>query len=241
MGYSQHDRCASVIAIDGPAAVGKSTVGKRLAARLGYLFLDTGAIYRALTLLAHREGVSVDDGVALARLANRMDLDIVPAPPGSDRLYSVYLSGEDQTAEVRSPAVDADVSAVSEKREVRDAVLPIQRRLGRERVVMVGRDIGTVVLPHADRKIYLDASAEVRAERRLADMRRAGRAVDAATVLSEIRRRDALDSSRAVAPLRRADDAIAVVTDCLTEDEVVDLLVDVCCRGVGRPGEVLGC
>lgn len=237
---SRLDRCASVIAIDGPAAVGKSTVGRRLALRLGYLFLDTGAIYRALTLLAHREGVSVEDGAALAGLAERMDLDIVAAPPESGRLYSVYLSGEDQTVEVRSRAVDADVSAVSEKREVRDAVLPIQRRLGRERVLMVGRDIGTVVLPHADRKIYLDASLEVRAQRRLADMRRAGRDVDLSIVLDEIRRRDTLDSSRAIAPLRRADDAIAVVTDHLAEDEVVDLLVEICCCGLGKPGDTLG-
>ena len=233
-------RCASVIAIDGPAAVGKSTVGRRLATRLDYLFLDTGAIYRSLTLLALQEGVLVDDGVSLACLAERMDLEIVPALPASGQMYTILLSGEDRTSDVRSRDVDAAVSLVSEQREVREALLPTQRRLGRERVVMVGRDVGTVVLPNADCKIYLDASLEARARRRLVDLCASGRDVDFETVLAEISRRDAIDSSRTVAPLRRADDAIAVVTDCLTEDEVLDLLVEVCCAGRGRPGDILG-
>jgi cytidylate kinase len=231
---------ASVIAIDGPAAVGKSTVGRRLAVRLGYLFLDTGAIYRALTLVALLEDIPVDDGPALASRACSLDLEIVPAPPESGRLYTVYVEGVDRTAEIRSREVDAAVSRVSEQAEVREAVLPIQRRLGCSRSVVVGRDIGTVVLPDADCKLYLDASPEVRASRRLADLLAAGRAVDLDTVLAEIQARDAIDSSREVAPLRRADDAITVLTDHLSEDEVLDLALDVCCRGHARPGDVVG-
>jgi cytidylate kinase len=229
-----------VIAIDGPAAVGKSTAGRRLAGLLGYLFLDTGAIYRALTLLALREGAGVADGRALAALATSMALEIVPAPADSGRLYTVYLEGADQTREIRGREVDATVSAVSEHREVRDALLPIQRRLGRARAVVVGRDIGTVVLPDADRKVYLDASLRVRARRGLADLRGTGGPADLDTMLAEIRRRDDLDSSRSVAPLRRADDAITIVTDHLTEDDVVDLLFRVCCAGLGCPGDTLG-
>jgi cytidylate kinase len=168
-----------------------------------------------------------------------MDLEMSPTPPGDRRLYTVTLEGRDETSTIRASEVDAAVSAVSEHRQVRDAVLPVQRRLGRARAVVVGRDIGTVVLPDADRKIYLDASEEVRACRRLPERRRSGRSVDYPTVLAEIRRRDALDSSRAVAPLRAAADAITVLTDHLTEDEVVELLVEICCGRLGEPATCL--
>lgn len=217
-----HDH-RKVIAIDGPAAAGKTTVARLLAETTGALLFDTGSLYRAVTLAAHRRAVSVDDGEALGTLAG--DLDIQLAPPSVDdgRLIDVLVDGEDVTWAIRSPEVDADVSKVSAFPPVRAALLDVQRRIADGvAVVMVGRDIGTIVTPEAGLKIYLDASVEERARRRWAEMTARGEQVSYDVVLADLARRDAHDSGRALAPLRAAGDAVHVMTDGKTIDEIVN-------------------
>ena len=166
----------SIIAIDGPAASGKSTIGKRLADELGYLFFDTGVMYRAVTWIALQRGVDVRDEAAVTRLAEETPMDVAPASKSDGRACDVLVEGRDITWETRRPEVDANVSIVSAYAGVRRALSAQQRRIGqRGRVVMVGRDIGTVVLPEADLKIYLDASAEERARRRFDEIVAQGR------------------------------------------------------------------
>ncbi len=209
------------IALDGPAAAGKSTVGRRVAAALGYLYFDTGVLYRALTLLALRAGVPVEDGDGLAQLVAQHSVDVQPVP-GADPGYRVLLDAEDVTAAIRTPAVDRSVSAVSRQAAVRQALLAPQRRIaGQGAVLMVGRDIGTVVLPAADLKLYLDASAEARARRRHAEQLARGEAEAYESVLADIQARDARDATRAVAPLRAAEDAVVVGTDACDLEQVV--------------------
>lgn len=218
---SDHSR---VVAIDGPAAAGKSTVARRLADRLDAMLFDTGTLYRALTLAALRRGVPVTDGPALAALAAERHLDVVPPSTADGRLYDVLLDGEDVTWPIREAAVDAAVSDVSAHPEVRRALLPAQRRIARGRVVIVGRDIGTVVVPDAPVKIYLQASLEERARRRHREL--ADRGVDEPleAIVRELARRDAIDSGRQTSPLRIADDALVLATDDLSIEEVVDRL-----------------
>lgn len=202
-----------VIALDGPAAAGKSTVGRRAAAALGYLYFDTGVLYRALTLVALRAEVAVEDGAALVELAGRHEVRVQPAGE-ADPGYVVLLDGEDVTAALRQPAVDRHVSAVSQHGDVRTALLGAQRRIARQgEVLMVGRDVGTVVVPDAELKLYLDASAEVRARRRHTEIAAAGGSEGYEEVLADIRARDARDAGRDVAPLRAAEDAVVVATD----------------------------
>ena len=211
MGHAQPNG-PSTIAVDGPAASGKSTVGRLAAERLGYLFLDTGLLYRALTLLALEAGVDPRDGPALAALAAGRGMEVAAAPGSTTA--SVTVDGRDVTARLHTPGVDGAVSAVSAHGAVRDALLAHQRRPAeRGRVVMVGRDIGTVVLPSADLKIYLDASAEERARRRFRQRLARGEPAEYAAVLAAVRHRDALDSGRALAPLAAASDAVVVDTD----------------------------
>jgi cytidylate kinase len=218
------------IAVDGPAGAGKSTVGQALATALGHLFFDTGVLYRALTLLALEQSVSVEDGPALAALVAASDLAVLPDdhhPLG----YRVQAAGRDVTPRLRDPAVDAAVSAVSRHAAVRAGLLPVQRWVGQAAaVVMVGRDIGTVVLPDADLKIYLAASAEVRARRRFREQLARAQPAVYAEVLAEVRARDARDAGRAVAPLAVAAGAVVVDTDACRFEEVVDHLL----RLVGR-------
>ena len=216
----------STIAIDGPAGAGKSALSSTLANVLGYVYVDTGAIYRALTLVALDRGVDLADGTALAALAGSLDIELLPPSTQDGRQYTVLVDGKDVTWSLFTPEVDARVSSVAAHPAVRDAVLPVQRRVGRGRVVMAGRDIGTVVLPAADLKIYLDASPVVRAQRRQQQLRSRGVAADLATVLADLRRRDDLDTSRSVAPLRAAPDAVVVATDNLTFDEEVKRVLD---------------
>lgn len=218
----------SVIAIDGPAGVGKSVVSARLAAALGYLYLDTGAIYRAVTLLAMRRGVPLDDGEALAALARDTRLVILPPTAADGRQYTVLADGDDVTWELVTAEVDRHVSRVAAHPAVREAVLPIQREAARARVVVAGRDIGTVVLPNADLKIYLDAPPEVRARRRCAQLAERGQPADYQTVLAEIERRDGLDSTRATAPLRVAPDAVVIDTSDLTLEEELQTILRLC-------------
>jgi cytidylate kinase len=213
------------VAIDGPSGAGKSTVGHALAQRIGATFVDTGLMYRALTLAALRRGIDLDDGAALGALATACRIDVErPLPHQADRLETVLLDGRDVTLEVREPPVDRAVSAVSRHAEVRDAMLGVQRATAfRGDVVMVGRDIGTVVLPDAALKVFLTARAEVRAARRAAEMGLPER-IDA--YLDEIRRRDAADSERVVAPLRIPPGALVLDSGELGVEACVDAIVE---------------
>jgi CMP/dCMP kinase len=211
------------IAIDGPAGAGKSTIGALVAERLGYLFLDTGAMYRAIALAAQRRGIDPDDATRLAQLARDVRVLIGPPTVRDGRAYTVLLDGDDVTWTIRSADVDKIVSQVARVPEVRDAMVEQQRALARRgRVVMVGRDIGTVVLPDADRKIYLTASAAERAKRREEELASRGEVRPRQELLQEILRRDKLDSERKVAPLRAAPDAIVVETDGFAVGQALD-------------------
>ena len=201
------------IAVDGPAGVGKSTIGKLLADRHGYLFLDTGVLYRAVALAALRKGVAPSDERALADTACELRVEIDRAAPGSGYMYAVRLEGEDVTHALRSPEVEKIVSEVSAHPEVRAALLDRQREIAQStRSVLVGRDIGTVVLPRADLKVYLDASLEERARRRHTELLGRGRGASFEDILEELRRRDKIDSGRASAPLRIPEDAVVIDT-----------------------------
>lgn len=205
-----------IIAIDGPAASGKSTIAEKLAADLGYLYFDTGVMYRAVTLAALRTLLSVQDEQLVTNIANQIRIDVLPPSMADGRLYDILLDGEDVTWAIRQPEVDRNVSQVSAYPGVRTAMTDQQRRIGRRgSVVMVGRDIGTVVFPEAELKIYLDASVEERARRRFEEVSRRGQASSYEEILEAMKRRDRMDSSRAVAPLRAAEDAIIVNTDGL--------------------------
>lgn len=204
----------TVIAIDGPAASGKSTLGRLLAEALNYLFLDTGSMYRALTLAVLQQGVDVDDETAVTHLAEQTKIDIQPAnQPADGRLYTVLLNDADVTWAIRSPAVDAHVSKVSSYPGVRRELVRQQRALGeRGHVVMVGRDIGTVVMPDAPLKLYVTASATERARRRWLERCRQGHTAEYEAILADVIRRDRIDSTREHSPLRPADDAIRIDT-----------------------------
>jgi cytidylate kinase len=218
---SQHP---SIIAIDGPAASGKSTIGLRLANALGYLFFDTGVMYRAVTWLALERGIDIGDEAAVTALAEDAHIDVSPASRSDGRTCDVFVNGQEITWEIRTPRVDGqNVSIVAAYRGVREALTRQQRRIGqRGRVVMVGRDIGTVVLPDADLKIYLDATAEERARRRYEEILVRGGEADYEEILQKVRERDRIDSTRDVAPLRAAEDAVIVDSDQLTADEVFE-------------------
>lgn len=211
------------IAIDGPAASGKTTIAERLAAYLNYLYFDTGVMYRAVTLQALEEFGSVTDEALVSDLADQIQIDVRPPSVEDGRKYDVLVNGHDVTWEIRSPAVNDSVSLVSAYPLVRKALTDRQRKIARHRkVVMVGRDIGTVVIPDADLKIYLDASVEERARRRFDEEIKRGAVVLYEEILYSLRQRDMKDESRAIAPLKPADDAIIIDTDCLTIDEVFE-------------------
>ena len=213
------------IAIDGPSGAGKSTVGHALALRIGANFVDTGLMYRALTLAALERGIDTEDGPALGRLAGECSIGVErPGPEFPDRLETVRLEGEDVTDAVRSPIVDRAVSAVSRHAEVRHAMLSVQRAAAqRGDTVMVGRDIGTFVLPDATLKVFLVAAPEVRAARRAAEMGAPERYEE---YLAEILLRDAADSGRLVAPLRRAEGALVLDTGELDVEASVTAIVE---------------
>ena len=216
------------IAIDGPAGAGKSTIGALVAERLGYLFLDTGAMYRAVALAALERGVDPDDGAALSALARDLRINIGPPTVRDGRAYTVLLDGRDVTWEIRDGRIDRIVSQVARVGGVRDAMLEQQRALAAPgRVVMVGRDIGTVVLPNAERKIFLTASAAERARRREEELAARGEQRPRQELLHEILRRDQLDSERAVAPLKAASDAIVVETDGESVGQALDRVLSV--------------
>ena len=216
----------SVIAIDGPAASGKSTIGLRLAEALGYIFFDTGVMYRAVTLLALEREIDIYDEAAVTTLAEETQIDVAPASKSDGRACDVLVDGRDITWETRTRKVDENVSIVAAYPGVRKALSQQQRRIGqRGRIVMVGRDIGTVVLPDADLKIYLDATAEERAHRRYDEIIARGGNPNYEAILKRVIERDRIDSTRDVAPLKAAEDAVVLDSDKLTADEVFEQIL----------------
>ena len=224
-----------VIAIDGPAASGKSTVGFAVAAQLNYLFFDTGAMYRVVTWAALERGVDVHDAAAVGLLAETLRIAILPAGDAQDgRHLTVLVDGRDVTWAVRAPEVDQKVSVVAAIPRVRTALSQHQRRIGAlytnghagmDGIVMVGRDIGTVVLPDAPLKIYLDAPVEERARRRFVELQQRGKETPFDQVLADMQERDRIDSQRAIAPLRPADDAHIIGTAGLRAEEIVARII----------------
>jgi cytidylate kinase len=227
--HTTSSRPASIIAIDGPAASGKSTLGLKLAQALGYLFFDTGVMYRAVTWLALKLDIDPRDEMKVTALAEKTQIDIAPASKSDGRVCDIRIGGQDITWETRLPEVDANVSIVSAYRGVRAALSQQQRRIGQHgRVVMVGRDIGTVVLPEADLKIYLDASAEQRAQRRYDEIIGRNGKADYNEILAKVIERDRIDSTRDVAPLKAAADAIAIDSDQLDIEQVFEKVLALC-------------
>lgn len=218
------------IAIDGPSGAGKSTLARQAAAVLGYLYVDTGAIYRTVALYCHRKGVSPERKEEIAALLPEIEVDIGYSPEG---VQQMLLNGEDVSAEIRTPEISMFTSAVSAVPEVRAFLLEKQRELARTKnVIMDGRDIGTVVLPDASVKIYLTAAAEARAQRRCTELREKGMDVSFEEVLRDVRQRDYNDSHRPVSPLKRADDARLLDTTCLNLEESLDVLVRIIREGL---------
>ncbi len=214
------------IALDGPAASGKSTVGQLLAQELGFLFFDTGIMYRAVTLAALEAEVPIDDETACTRLAEETHIDVRPPTTDDGRTNDILINGADKTWQIRTPEVDANVSEVSTYPGVRAALTQKQREIGqRGEVVMVGRDIGTVVMPDAPLKIFLDASAEERARRRYQERLDRGEPADYEEVLSIVRQRDQIDSTRDVAPLRPAEDARIIDSESISAEDVFRIIL----------------
>jgi cytidylate kinase len=215
---SQPQETNIVVAIDGPAGAGKSTIAKLCARNLGYTYIDTGAMYRAVGLLARRSGVSFADSEGLERLVEGLQFDF---PWVGDELHTV-VNGEDVSGPIRTPQGAMDASTVSKVGEVREALVALQRSMGtRGGVVMEGRDIGTVVFPGAELKVFLTASPEVRGARRLDQMRGRGQAGVLSEIIAEIKQRDEQDSTRAISPLRPAPDAVQLDTSDLPINEVL--------------------
>ena len=219
----------SIIALDGPAASGKSTLGRTLADSLGYLFFDTGIMYRAITWIALQHDMDLLNEAAITELAQKAQIDIRPPSKDDGRACDVVIGEKDVTWDMRGDDVDANVSVVSAYAGVRKALSEHQRRIGlRGKVVMVGRDIGTVVLPEADLKIYLDASAEERAKRRYEEIIARGENADYDEILRKVIERDRIDSTRAVAPLRPADDAVIIDSDKMDAAQVFNHVLELC-------------
>ncbi|MCD6520594.1 MAG: (d)CMP kinase [Anaerolineae bacterium] len=210
------------VAIDGPAASGKSTVAGILAERLGYLYFDTGVMYRAVTWAALARGIPIEDERAITRLAEELRIEVLPPTVDDGRQYTVLADGQDITWKIREAQVNRYVSPVSAYKGVRRALTLQQRRIGAPGgVIMVGRDIGTVVLPEAQVKIYLDASLEERTRRRYLEYRQRGILRPFREVKEELVQRDRIDSTREMAPLRPAEDAVIVDSTCVPIDKVV--------------------
>lgn len=218
------------VAIDGPSGAGKSTLARRAAKELGFIYVDTGAIYRTVALYCHRKGINPKDTAAIASLLPEVQVDLDYGESGEQRML---LNGEDVSGLIRTPEISMFTSAVSAVPEVRVFLLEKQRELARVRdVIMDGRDIGTVVLPNATVKIYLTAAAEARAQRRCTELREKGMDVTFEEVLKDVQDRDYNDSHRAVSPLKQADDARLVDTTCLDLEQSLSVLVQVIREGI---------
>jgi cytidylate kinase len=216
-----------VIAIDGPAGSGKSAIGQRLAEALGYVYLDTGALYRALTWLALDRQVSPHDAASLARHAREAAIEVERPTIDDGRAYTVRVDGQDITTDLTNPAVAESVSIVAAHPEVRSELLPLQRRVSSQgNTVMVGRDIGTVVCPTAELKIFLEAPLSLRVARRVEQLELAGRRPDPSRVAAELAERDRIDQSRAAAPLKPATDAVVIDTSRYTLDEELAIILE---------------
>ena len=216
------------IAIDGPAASGKSTIGAIVADKLNYVWLDTGIMYRAVACEALETNVAIDDEPRVTELAETLDVDVLPATVEDGRQFDVLVNGKDRTWEIRSNEVNSSVSEVSVYPGVRIAMTELQRKIASKgNIVVLGRDIGTVVLPNADLKIYLDASIEVRAYRRMLEEQARGNQLDLEKTIEMLKHRDVIDSTREHAPLKIAEDAIIVNTDELSIDQVVDKIMKI--------------
>lgn len=215
------------IAIDGPAGAGKSTVAKRVADLLKYLYIDTGAMYRAATWLVAQKGIDVNDHAAIADAVAHCIIELKPGDE-QEKIH-VFVDGNEVTKEIRSPQITKLVSPLSAIAAVRDKLVEQQRHMAlKGGVVLDGRDIGTVVLPDANVKIFLTASPEVRAQRRLAELKAAGVDVEFDSLLKDIIERDHRDSNREIAPLRMAEDAVLILSDNMTIDDVVSHIIKLC-------------
>jgi len=217
-----------IIAIDGPAGAGKSTVAKLVAQKLGFLYIDTGAMYRALTLRALENKIPINDQSRLIELAKNTSIDLKNSKDGS---LEIFLDREDVSQEIRQPMITKFVSDVAKIKEVREVMLGLQRKLGRERdSVLDGRDIGTVVFPDADRKFYIDAQFAERVNRRYKELMGLGLNVSPKEIEADLHNRDTIDSTREVAPLKKAEDALYIDTTNMSIQEVVDTVL----RKIGK-------
>lgn len=213
-----------IIAIDGPSGAGKSTLSKVLARRTGYTNIDTGAMYRSVALLAYREQIDLDDEQALGQLCERLSIEFIR----EQEQERVFVNGEDVSQQIRTPEVSLLTSKVAAQPVVREAMVRLQRQMGEQGgVVLEGRDIGTVVFPNADVKFFLSATAEERGRRRYEELRAKGIDVDLQQTIAEVEERDAADSAREHAPLKRAEDAIDIDSTRMSIEEVLDLMLQV--------------
>ena len=204
----------NVITIDGPVASGKSSVGLKLAKKIGYLFLDTGIMYRAVTWAAINQKIKIDNKEAISSLAQQIDIEIKPPTKFDGRINDVFVNKVDVTWKIREPEVNENVSQVSRYQLVRKALTEQQREFGRKgKVVMAGRDIGTIVMPNAELKIFLEASVEERSRRRYNEEVKRGKQIDLEDIIKNVEMRDKIDSNRKIAPLIPAEDAIIITTD----------------------------
>ena len=220
-----------VVAIDGPVGAGKSTVAKLVARKLGYLYVDTGAMYRAVALKALRLGMDINDPIVMAMLAEATDIQLQQQGDGSVR---VFLDGEDVTEAIRTPEVSEASSIVSAHEGVRKVLAERQKAMAElGGVVMEGRDIQTVIAPDAEVKIFLTASLEERAKRKWLELQQKGISVSYEEVLQEVKERDERDKTRAIAPLRKAPDAVEIDTTGITPEEVAEKIVELACKRAG--------
>jgi len=209
-----------IVAIDGPAGAGKSTVAKRVAQRLGFLYIDTGAMYRAITLKVLGEKIDIQDTARIIEIASRSNIEL---QQGEDGTLAVLLDGRDVSSKIREPRITRFVSDVAKIKGVRKVLLGLQRKFGeRSSCVLDGRDIGTVVFPDADKKFYIDAEFSERVKRRYKELKDLGQEVTLEGIESDLHNRDTIDSNREFAPLKKADDALCIDTTNMSIDEVVE-------------------
>lgn len=217
------------VAIDGPAGAGKSTVARMVAEKLGYIYVDTGAMYRAVTLKALREGTDLSDAAALGRLAEQLDIRLLPAKDGQ----RVLMDGEDVTERIREQDVTGAVSRIASVPEVRRVLVKLQKEIAAQRgIVMDGRDIGTSVLPDAEVKVFMTASVRVRAERRWNEIRDKDPDATVESLMEAIESRDRADAERETSPLRRAEDAALLDTTQLSPEEAAEHIIELCRRAM---------